>query len=108
MRNALTVLLTAFAVVLAMAGSALANNPPGDPLPVNGEPDCFGARVSHSAGEHGLTPKAKIAATEAALAASPGVFPAWEQYYEENGISVRTIQNWIRINCSDNPIIPNP
>lgn len=73
-----------------------------------GEPDCFGTRVSHSASEHGLTPKAKIAATEAALAALPGVFPAWEEYYERNGISVRTIQNWIRINCSDNPIIPNP
>lgn len=108
MRKAHTVLVTAFALVLAMAGSALANNPPGDPLPVNGEPDCFGTRVSHSASEHGLTPKAKIAATEAALAALPGVFPAWEEYYEKSGISVRTIQNWIRINCSDNPIIPNP
>jgi hypothetical protein len=108
MHKALTVLVTACALVLVMAGSALANNPPGNPLPVNGEPDCLGARVSHSASQHGLTPKAKIAATEAALAALPGVFPAWEEYYEENGVSVRTIQNWIRINCSDSPIIPNP
>lgn len=108
MGKAQTVLVTAFVLVLVMAGSALANNPPGDPLPVNGEPDCFGARVSHSASEHKLTPKAKIAATEGALAALPDLFPEWHEYYEVNGISVRTIQAWIRINCSDDPIIPNP
>jgi hypothetical protein len=108
MRRTLTTGLVAAGLILAMSGTAMANNPPSDPLPVNGEPDCFGARVSHSASEHGLTPKAKIEAIEAALAAIPGVFPAWEAYYAENGISVRTIQEWIRINCSDDPIIPNP
>lgn len=108
MRNTLMSVALAFAMVLVLGGSALANNPVSDPLPVNGEPSCFGARVSHGAGAHGLTPKAKIAATEHALAAIPGVFPAWESYYEENGISVRAIQNWIRINCSENPILPNP
>lgn len=108
MRRAMKASVLAVVLTIATAGTALANNPPGDPLPVNGEPDCFGARVSHAASEHGLTPKVKIAATEAALAALPGVFPAWEEYYAANGISVRTIQQWIRINCSDNPIIPNP
>jgi hypothetical protein len=108
MRNTLMSVAVAVAMVLVLAGSALANNPVSDPLPVNGEPSCFGARVSHSANAHGLTPKAKIAATEGALAANPGVFPGWDRYYEENGVSVRTIQNWIRINCSENPIIPNP
>lgn len=108
MHRAMKVTVMVVVLTVATAGAALANNPPGDPLPVNGEPDCFGARVSHSASDHGLTPKAKIAATEAALAALPGVFPAWEEYYAENGISVRTIQRWIRINCSDSRIIPNP
>jgi hypothetical protein len=41
MRKAYTVLVTAFALVLAMAGSALANNPPGDPLPVSGRAGLF-------------------------------------------------------------------
>ena len=108
MRKSIVTLIVALLMALTGALPALANNPPGDPLPVNGEPNCFGARVSHSASEHGLTPKAKIAATLAALEAIPGVFPAWEAYYEEYGVSVKTIQNWIRINCSDNPIIPNP
>lgn len=108
MRRAMHVMAMAVVLTIGTAGVASANNPPGDPLPVNGEPNCFGARVSHAASDHGLTPKAKIAATEAALAALPGVFPAWEEYYAEHGISVRTIQQWIRINCSDNPIIPNP
>lgn len=96
------------ALVIATAGGALAHNPPADPLPVNGEPDCFGARVGHSASQHGLTPKAKIAATEGALAALPDFFPAWHAYYDEHGVSVRSIQNWIRINCSNDPIISNP
>lgn len=114
MRKALTAITTVLVLVLALAGSALANNPPGDPLPVNGEPDCFGARVSHSASEHGLTPKAKIDATHATLGflALPGVNPPWEDtyisYYEANGVSVQSIQAWIRANCSDDPIIANP
>lgn len=108
MRKVLGVPVAGLTLALVMTGPALANNPSGDPLPVNGEPNCFGARVSHSASAHGLTPKAKVAATEAALGALPGVFPAWHAYYEENGVSVRTIQDWIRINCSDDPIIPNP
>lgn len=116
MRRASTVLITAVALVMAMAGAALANNPPGDPLPVNGEPDCFGARVSHSASEHGLTPNAKIAAHEATIAfiesIPEGVRPVWAptylEYFEENGVSVKSIMNWIRVNCSDDPYIVNP
>lgn len=116
MRRASTIVITAFALVLAMTGAALANNPPGDPLPVNGEPDCFGARVSHSASQHGLTPKAKIAAHEATIdlleSLDPAVRPWWAPiylgYFEENGVSVKSIMNWIRVQCSDDPYIDNP
>lgn len=108
MRRALTVIVAAMALVMAMTGSAIANNPPSDPLPVNGEPHCFGARVSHSAADHGLTPKAKVILTQELLPLLGDVFPPWAEYYEEHGVSVRTVQDWIRINCSDDPIIPNP
>lgn len=110
MRRALTPLLLASALTFASVGAALAHNPPGDPLPVNGEPNCFGARVGHSASQHGLTPKAKVAETLAALeffAGTPG-FEPWEDYYAEHGVSVRTIQQWIRIQCSEDALIPNP
>lgn len=103
-------------MVLAMAGTALANQPPGDPLPVNGEPDCFGARVSHSASEHGRTPNAKISATAETIAYIESLpeaeQPVWADtyldYYEDEGVSVRSIMNWIRVNCSDDPFIENP
>ncbi len=121
MRKALRVLASAIALVLVMTGSALANEPAADPLPVNGQPDCFGARVSHSASDHGLTPKAKIAKVDGMRAFLGGLsqddlidlgwdvwVPAYLLYFDENGVSVRTIQNWIRINCSDDPIVPNP
>lgn len=115
MRRTITTLAAALAVVVATAGVALANNPPGDPLPVRGEPDCFGARVSHSASDHGLTPKAKIEAHEANIAffSIPGnetIFPwvpDYLAYFEEYGVSVRSIQKWIRIQCSADPIIDN-
>ena len=76
MRRATTILVAVIALVMAMAGAALANDPPGDPLPVNGEPNCFGARVSHSASEHGRTPKAKIAIHEATIAFLEGELAA--------------------------------
>lgn len=113
MRRASTIMIIAFALVTAMTGTALANNPPGDPLPVNGEPDCFGARVSHSASEHGLTPKAKIAAHEETIELlESGVFePPWAPiylgYFEDNGVTVKSIMNWIRVQCSDDPYIDN-
>ena len=109
-----TILAMALAMVLVLSGIALAHNPPGDPLPVNGEPDCFGARVSHSASEHGLTPDAKVAATLGVLELLevPEVDPPWEDvykaYWSQNGVSVRTVQNWIRVNCSHDPYIANP
>ena len=106
-----TLAILTLALLATMSVSALANNPPGDPLPVSGEPSCFGARVSHSASEHGLTPRAKVSAVESVLVLleSPGFDPVWEdayvEYWTENGVSVRTVQQWIRINCSDDPII---
>jgi hypothetical protein len=116
MRRASTVLVSMIALVMAMTGAALANNPPGDPLPVNGERDCFGARVSHSASEHGLTPNAKIAAHEATIdlleSLDPSERPVWAPtylgYFEDNGVTVKSIMNWIRVNCSDDPYIGNP
>ncbi len=113
MRQRTTVVIAALATLFALSGTALANDPPGDPLPVNGEPNCFGARVSHGASEHGLTPKEKIAAVEATLdALADGFDPPWEEayvaYWEENGVSVQSIQKWIRINCSEEPILGNP
>lgn len=113
MRRSFTLAPSILALLAVMVGSALANNPPGDPLPVRGEPDCFGARVSHSASEHGLTPSAKVDAVNSflELLQLPGVDPVWEdayvEYWMENGVSVRTVQKWIRINCSDSPIIDN-
>ena len=113
MRRAITVSLAAMLLVALLAGAAVANNPPGDPLPVAGEPECFGTRVSHSASEHQLTPAAKVAAVNGflELLQLPGVDPVWEDayvgYWTDNGVTVRSVQAWIRINCSDSPIIEN-
>ncbi len=113
MRRTITISLAAVLLVALPSGAAIANNPPGDPLPVAGEPECFGARVSHSASEHGLTPAAKVSAVNGflELLQLPGVDPVWEdayvEYWTDNGVSVRTVQAWIRINCSDAPIIEN-
>lgn len=116
MRRALTVLILTMALLATMTGVALANNPQGDPLPVNGEPSCLGARVSHSASQHDMTPHDKIAATEGTIAYLEGLdeseAPVWAPtylgYYEDHGVSVRSIMNWIRTNCSDDPYIENP
>lgn len=116
MRRTLAILGISLAMMLSLAGTALANNPPADPLPGNGEPSCFGARVGHSASEHGLTPAAKVAVHEGNIAYFTGsdqsLWPVWVpaylDYFETNGVSVRTVQAWIRINCSDDPIIANP
>ena len=113
MRRTLTTVGTTAALVFGLMGAAFAHNPPGDPLPVNGEPDCFGARVSHSASEHGLTPKVKVDLTYATLdALANGWDPFWEDdyvaFWSENGVSVKSVQKWIRTNCSDDPVIGNP
>jgi len=113
MRRAITISFATMLLVTLPAGAAIANNPPGDPLPVAGESECFGSRVSHSASEHGLTPAAKVAAVNGflELLQLPGVDPVWEdayvEYWTDKGVSVGTVQAWIRINCSDAPIIEN-
>lgn len=116
MKKRLPILIAAAMALTTMSGTALANNPPGDPLPANGEPNCLGARVSHSASDHGLTPAEKVSAHEGNIefllgldeSLRPSWAPAYLAYFETHGVSVRTVQDWIRINCSDQPIIANP
>ena len=115
MRRTVSTIAATTALMLATSGLAMANEPPADPIDVRGEANCFGVRVSHSASHHGLTPKAKIARHEANIAffSIPGNetffpwVPDYLAYFEANGVSVRTIQKWIRIQCSDDPIIDN-
>ena len=107
----------ATAMLLTTATGALAGHdgPPANPLPVNGEPHCFGTRVSHSASQHGLTPKAKVEAIQGALAyfgslppdQQPPWWPAFDGFFAD-GVTVQKVQQWIRINCSDEPLVPNP
>ena len=116
-RRTIGVSVLAAAMLVGNVGGALASHggPPGSPLPVNGEPSCFGQRVSHSASQHGLTPKAKIAQIEEALAylgsLPPEARPPWYGDFAAffaDGVTVQRIQRWIRTNCSDEPIIANP
>lgn len=117
MRRSITSAALAAAMVLTTGTGALAGHggPTGSPLPVNGEPHCFGTRVGHSASQHGLTPKAKAETIEGLLAfvgsLPPEEQPPWWPLFADffaDGVSVQRVQEWIRVNCSDEPVLPNP
>ena len=90
--------VAASAVVLG-AGPAMAH-PVGTP----GTPNCFGQRISHGSSAHGLTPVDRVAELQALV--DEGFPPAVAQFGET--VTVQEMIRFVRINCSDNPIVPTP
>lgn len=73
-----------------------------DTVGTPGEPSCFGERMSHAASDHRWTPKERAARFE--VETLPFVPEA--QALFGDSIEVREIQWFVRVNCSDNPIVP--
>jgi hypothetical protein len=102
-RNAL--LLPAVVAGVVMTPGIASAHPVGTP----GEPGCFGERMSHAASDHGLTAKERAAQMEEMLRNPPPFLPpeavAQLRAFFGPTVEVREIQTWVRINCSDNPIV---
>jgi hypothetical protein len=75
-----------------------------DPVGTPGTPRCFGERMSHAASDHKLTPKERAAIFERDVL--PFVPEAQELFGDT--IEVREIQWFVRVNCSDDPLVPTP
>jgi hypothetical protein len=103
----------AFLVPAVLAGVLIA---PGvasaHPVGTPGEPNCFGERVSHAASDHGLRPKDRAAGMQELLGNPPPDIPApllaQLRAFFGPTVEVREIQAFVRLNCSDNPLIPEP
>ena len=68
-----------------------------------GEPNCFGQRISHGSSVHGLTPKERAAGLQALV--DEGV-PEAVAFFGPT-VEVREMTLFVRLNCSDNPLIPS-
>ena len=100
MRMRKVLLLPVIAAGVALTPGIASADPVGTP----GTPTCFGERMSHAASNHQLTPKERAAQFEATVL--PFVPEAQELFGDT--IEVREIQWFVRVNCSDNPIVPTP
>jgi hypothetical protein len=97
----LTIPAVAAIAVLLSAGPAMAH-PVGTP----GTPNCFGQRVSHGSSDpdHKLTPKERAAGLQELVDAG---FPEAVEFFGPT-VTVREFALFVRINCSDDPIVPTP
>jgi hypothetical protein len=74
-----------------------------DAVGVPGTPTCFGQRISHGSSDHGLTPKERAAALQELVDAGEIPIDAFGPT-----VSVQEMIKFVKINCSDDPIIPPP
>lgn len=92
--------------VVLLAGTASAH-PVGEP----GTPSCFGERISHGSSDHGLTPKDRAAGLgEVVALVLAGEFGPEAQafaldFFGDDGVNVKEMTAWVRLNCSDDPFI---
>jgi hypothetical protein len=71
---------------------------------VPGTPTCFGQRISHGSSDHLLTPKERAA--ELQLLVDEG-FPPAVAFFGPT-VSVQEMIEFVKITCSDDPIVPTP
>ena len=96
-----TVLVVSAAAAAMWAVPQIASaHPVGEP----GTPTCFGQRISHGSSDHGLTPKERAAELQALV--DSGFEPAVEFFGPT--VSVQEMIEFVKINCSDDPIVPTP
>ena len=97
--RALVIPAVAASAVVLGAGPAMAH-PVGTP----GTPNCFGQRISHGSSVHGLTPKERAAGLQEIVDSG---LPEAVAFFGPT-VSVGEMTLFVRINCSDNPIVPTP
>jgi hypothetical protein len=68
-----------------------------------GTPTCFGQRISHGSSDHGLTPKERAAMLQERVDAGEIPLEAFGPT-----VSVQEMIKFVKINCSDDPIVPTP
>jgi hypothetical protein len=96
--SALATIPVIAAAVLLPAAAASA-----DPVGTPGTPNCFGQRVSHGSSDHGLTPGERAAALQEIVDSGDPL--ALELFGPT--VSVAEFTWFVRVNCSDDPIIPS-
>ena len=101
MRRIRTVLVVSAAAAAMWGVPQIAS---ADAVGVPGTPTCFGQRISHGSSDHGLTPKERAA--ELQLLVDSGFEPAVEFF--GTTVTVQKMIKFVKINCSDNPIVPTP
>ena len=94
--RALVVPAVAVSALLIGQGAAVADTV-GEP----GTPNCFGKRISHGSSDHKLTPKERAAGLQELVDSG---FPEAVAFFGPT-VSVREMTMFVRINCSDNPIV---
>ena len=97
--SVIAILPVTTAALVLTAGTASADGPVGTP----GTPSCFGERVSHGSSDHGLTPKERAAALQEIVDSGDPL--ALELFGPT--VSVAEFAWFVRVNCSDDPIIPS-
>ena len=99
MRLRTLLVVPAAALALFAAPQVAAAHPVGTP----GTPSCFGERISHgsSGSEHKLTPKERAAALQELVDAG---IPEVVAYFGPT-VTVQEMIKFVKINCSDNPIV---
>lgn len=103
-----------FSVILATAlFTGLAAAPAlGDMVGEPGTPGCFGERIGHGSSDHGLTPVERAEGLQTFIV-EPALTGAFGEeirllvleLFGDDGVSVKETMNWIRINCSDEPLV---
>ncbi|NNF56144.1 MAG: hypothetical protein HKN03_17080 [Acidimicrobiales bacterium] len=101
--------LVAIVGVILMCLALVATPASAHPVGVPGEPNCFGQRISHGSSDHGLTPKERAAGLQEVVElALAGEFGPESQafaleFFGTDGVSVKEMTAWVRLNCSDTP-----
>ena len=98
MRNKVLI-IPALTVTALMVGSGPAT---ADIVGEPGTPNCFGQRVSHGSSDHDLTPKERAAGLQQFVDAGD---PLALALFGET-VSVGEFAEFVRTNCSDDPIFP--
>jgi hypothetical protein len=97
--KALALVPVAVLAVGLTPGAAFAH-PVGTP----GTPSCFGERMHHANADHKRQAKDRVAGLQALVDA--GFEPAIALFGET--VTVREMMDFVRANCSDDPIVPTP
>ena len=97
--RALVIPAVAASAVVLSAGPATAHT-----VGVPGTPSCFGERMSHGSSVHKLTPKERAAGLQEIVDSG---LPEAVAFFGPT-VSVGEMTLFVRINCSDDPIIPEP